>query len=81
MYSQYRKTKNTITLLLTYAFLILFGMFMIYPLLWVVSAAFKSNDEIFKSLSLIPQKIVTDAFIKDKRYNVKGVFKKIFLDN
>jgi len=38
--------------ILIYAFLIAFGIFMIYPLLWVFASSFKTNDEIFKSLSL-----------------------------
>ncbi|BCS80174.1 carbohydrate ABC transporter permease [Anaerocellum diazotrophicum] len=81
MYSQSKKAKNTISLFITYAFLILFGLFMIYPLLWVVSAAFKSNDEIFKSLSLIPQKIVTDSFIKGWQGTGQYTFGRFFVNN
>lgn len=80
MYSQSRKTKNTVSLILTYAFLILFGVFMIYPLLWVVSAAFKSNDEIFTSLSLIPRKIVTDSFIKGWQGTGQYTFGRFFVN-
>lgn len=78
MYSQNKIVKNTISLFITYAFLILFGLFMIYPLLWVVSAAFKSNDEIFKSLSLFPQKIVTDSFIKGWQGTGQYTFGRFF---
>lgn len=41
---------------LAYLLLILLGFVMVYPLLWMVGASFKQNDEIFASLSLVPQK-------------------------
>ncbi|MDR2094280.1 MAG: hypothetical protein LBP76_02030 [Treponema sp.] len=36
-------------------FVILFGLFMIYPLLWMLSASFKTNAEIFTGLNFLPQ--------------------------
>ncbi|MDR0539844.1 MAG: carbohydrate ABC transporter permease [Spirochaetaceae bacterium] len=45
-----------------YIFLIILGYIMIYPLLWMVSAAFKNNQEIFGSLSLLPKQPVWDGF-------------------
>jgi oligogalacturonide transport system permease protein len=47
-----------------YAFLILFGIVMVYPLLWLVSASFRTNSEIFTSIGLIPQHLNLDSFIK-----------------
>lgn len=41
---------------LTYLLLVLLGFAMVYPLLWMLGASFKQNDEIFASLSLVPQK-------------------------
>lgn len=41
---------------LAYLLLILLGFAMVYPLLWMLGASFKQNDEIFASLSLVPQK-------------------------
>jgi len=35
--------------------IILFGLFMIYPLLWMVSASFKNNVEIFAGLNFLPK--------------------------
>ncbi|TCW31300.1 oligogalacturonide transport system permease protein [Thermohydrogenium kirishiense] len=49
--------------LLIYIFLIVFGIFMVYPLLWIFASSFKPNDEIFKSLSLIPRHFVIDSYI------------------
>ncbi|MBU3806634.1 MAG: carbohydrate ABC transporter permease [Candidatus Fournierella pullistercoris] len=42
------------TTFLRYAVLIIVGLIMIYPLLWMVSATFKSNAEIFTNIGLIP---------------------------
>lgn len=39
-----------------YVVLTAIGIFMIYPLLWLVGASFKSNDEIFSSIWFIPEK-------------------------
>ena len=49
---------------ITYLFLILLGIIMVYPLLWIVSASFKTNNEIFSSLSLIPKVVLLDGYSK-----------------
>jgi oligogalacturonide transport system permease protein len=48
----------------TYIFLTLFGILMIYPLIWMTFAAFKSNNEIFGSMALFPKQAVWNAYIK-----------------
>lgn len=40
---------------LCYAFLILVAFVMLYPLMWMVGCSFKSNNEIFTSISLFPR--------------------------
>jgi len=40
-----------------------FTLIMIYPLLWMFFASFKSNQEIFSSASLLPKSFSLDAFI------------------
>ena len=49
-------------LLITYVLLSIIGIVMVYPLLWMVSASFKTNREIFSSLSLIPSEILWDGY-------------------
>ncbi len=46
-----------------YILLIGLGIIMIYPLLWVLSASFKSNTEIFASTRLLPSSFAFTAFI------------------
>ena len=48
-------TRKAIVTTAKYILLIIVGIIMIYPLVWMVSASFKTNSEIFTSLSLIPQ--------------------------
>ena len=47
-----------------YAILIAVGLVMIYPLLWLVGASFKSNTEIFTNPSYIPMEPTLDGFIR-----------------
>lgn len=39
-----------------YIILVAVGVLMVYPLLWMISATFKENNEIFSTLNLIPGK-------------------------
>lgn len=41
---------------LTYVLLILLGYVMVYPLLWMVGASFKTNGEIFSGMNILPRK-------------------------
>jgi len=49
--------------LLSYVFISFLGLLMIYPLLWLISGSFKSNEEIFTSFSLLPSKISFQPYI------------------
>jgi len=69
-----------ISMILTYLFLIVFAALMVYPLLWVVSASFKPNEDIFKSLNLIPSRIVTDSYINGWRGTGQYTFGRFFLN-
>lgn len=46
-----------------YLFMTIFGLLMIYPLLWLFSASFKANEEIFGSLELWPSHIVWNSYM------------------
>ncbi|MCU6793412.1 carbohydrate ABC transporter permease [Paenibacillus sp. WQ 127069] len=52
--------RNSITFLL----MCIFGLIMIYPLIWLFTASFKSNEEIFGSLSLWPNQFLWDGYTK-----------------
>jgi oligogalacturonide transport system permease protein len=48
--------------MIIYILLVLTGFVMIFPLIWLISAALKPNNEIFGTLSLIPSTFVWDSF-------------------
>lgn len=54
--------RRGINTFLRYFVLILVGAIMIYPLIWMVGAAFKNNSEIFSSMNPIPIKGTLDGF-------------------
>ena len=59
-----KNRRKTITAVLSYAFLTLLGLVFIYPLLFMISASFKSNAELITSTSLIPRTITFESYIK-----------------
>lgn len=51
-----RKTKQTISTIIRYFFLIAVGIVMIYPMVWMFGASMKAdNNEIFASIGFIPK--------------------------
>lgn len=56
------RTKHYINLFLRYFVLIVVGLVMIYPLLWMVGATFKSNAEIFSSIGLFTSKPTLEGY-------------------
>ncbi|MGR7923097.1 carbohydrate ABC transporter permease [Zobellella denitrificans] len=59
---------------LRYTVLILVGALMLYPLVWMFSAAFKPNHEIFTSLSLWPKEASLDGFINGWKTGTEYTF-------
>lgn len=56
------RKKTPTKLVISYAFLILLAYIMTYPLLWMIGAAFKTNQEIFGTLSIFPKHPVFTAW-------------------
>lgn len=57
------KTKRTIQIVIRYTVLTAVGIFMIYPLLWMIGATFKPNNEIFSGLNILPKKATFEGYI------------------
>ena len=58
-----RRASKVLGRVLTYGFLTALLVVMIYPLLWILASSFRTNEEIFQSISLIPKQIVTDSYL------------------
>lgn len=61
MNTKMRKRTGTVA---THIIMILLGAMMLYPLIWMLFSAFKSNAEIFGSTALLPKEPIWDSFIK-----------------
>ncbi|HBZ90422.1 MAG TPA: sugar ABC transporter permease [Lachnospiraceae bacterium] len=75
------KNRRTLQLVFRYTILIIVGIIMIYPLLWMVSATFKVNSEIFSGIGLIPKNPTLDGYKKAVTQNYGGdinVWKAMF---
>ncbi|WP_160693166.1 carbohydrate ABC transporter permease [Clostridium sp. C2-6-12] len=56
-----KKSRSTI---LRYVILVVVGIVMIYPVVWLFFASFKSNDELFGSAALLPKAFTWDSYIE-----------------
>lgn len=50
-----RETRRKISTFFRYFVLIAVGFIMVYPLIWMIGATFKDNNEIFSSIGFIPK--------------------------
>jgi len=67
--------------LVYHLFLIVFGVGMLYPLIWMLFSSLKPNTEIFKGLSLLPQNWTVNNYIEGWK-GVSGVtYSKFFLNS
>ncbi|MDR1754305.1 MAG: carbohydrate ABC transporter permease [Eubacterium sp.] len=58
------KTSQKIGTFFKYLVLIIVGIFMVYPLIWMIGATFKTNAEIFTSISPIPHNPILDGYVR-----------------
>ena len=55
--------KRTRGKVIAYIFLIVVGIVMVYPLVWLFFSCFKTNQELFASLTFLPEHFSLDGFI------------------
>ncbi len=65
---------------LAHVFLCLMGILMVYPLLWLFFSSFKSNNEIFSSLGLLPRQFTIEPYIKGWNGVGRYSFSEFFLN-
>jgi len=74
-----KKRGSMTTRLLAHTIIILVGVLMIYPLLWLVVSAFRPQDQIFSEPGLIPRELTLQNFIDG--WDAVGVPFAVFLLN
>ncbi|MCR1841229.1 carbohydrate ABC transporter permease [Murimonas intestini] len=74
------KRKKRLNKIILYIVIAAVGVVMVYPVIWMFLAAFKTNSEIFGSLKLLPGSWSPDAFIKGWQGTGKYTFGKYFIN-
>jgi multiple sugar transport system permease protein len=57
------KTATLVRHTLTHLFIIILGLFMIYPVIWMIVSSFKPNNMIFSDPGLIPSAVTNENYI------------------
>jgi multiple sugar transport system permease protein len=66
---------------LTHVFIIALGLFMIYPILWMIISSFKPNNMIFSDPGLIPQVVTIDNYITGWKGYAGTTFGSFFVNS
>ncbi len=75
-----RQMKGNINATLRYTMLITVGIIMLYPLLWLLGASFKTNAEIFTSIGIIPGSIDFTPYREGWRTSTEYTFTRYFFN-
>jgi len=74
------QTRKRLLTVLAHVLLIIASVLMLYPLLWMLSASFRPQDEIFNSTSLIPSSWSIDAYFRGWG-NLQVSFSRFFINS
>ncbi len=70
------KVRSIVSSIISYVVVTLYALLSLYPFLWMISSALKSNQEVLTSHSLIPSEIHFDIIINTwnhgHRYHAKA---------
>lgn len=75
-----KSSRKTVNVLLTYIVILLLGVMMVYPLLWMVTASFKTNNEINLGSGLIPKQLDWSGFREGWKVSGQFTFSDFFLN-
>lgn len=64
-----------------YTLLCVVGLIMLYPLIWLIGASFKTNSEIFGNAGFIPSEPTLDGYIKGWQTSTPYTFGRFFLNS
>jgi multiple sugar transport system permease protein len=75
------KTKTLLGHSLTHLFIIVLGLFMIYPIVWMIASSFKPNNMIFSDTSLIPKTLTLENYVSGWKGYAGVSFSKFFANS
>ncbi|WP_124064794.1 carbohydrate ABC transporter permease [Clostridium sp. E02] len=75
-----RRNMRILNMILRYIILTGMAFVMIYPIIWLVGATFKTNNEIFTSVSFIPKRIDFTPYIEGWKTRTRYTFTTFFIN-
>lgn len=75
-----RHRRDIISSVVRYGILTAVALVMIYPILWLVGATFKTNNEIFTTVNFIPRRIDFTPYIEGWKTRTQFTFTTFFLN-
>jgi len=76
-----RRVKNGLNTTVYHIGMTFLGIIMLYPLLWMVASSFKPTEEIFGTLSLIPEEFTIRNYIRGWQFNRRTTFTTFFANS
>ncbi|KAF1301887.1 carbohydrate ABC transporter permease [Enterococcus sp. JM9B] len=74
------RRKHRFNAIIRYVLLISVAFLMLYPILWLVGASFKTNAEIFTSINFIPNSLDFSSYIKGWQTGTEYTFTTYFMN-
>lgn len=75
------RRRERINAAVRYSLLIFVGLVMLYPLVWLVGASFKTNTEIFTEIGFIPSHIDFGSYVKGWKTGTEYTFATYFMNS
>lgn len=75
-----KKNIKNINKAIRYSVLIFVSLIMLYPILWMVGASFKTNSEIFTEIGLIPSRLDFSPYIEGWKTRTEYTFTTYFIN-
>jgi multiple sugar transport system permease protein len=75
------KTSKVVRHTLTHLFIIALGLFMLYPILWMIVSSFKPNNMIFSDPGLIPKAVTLENYISGWKGYAGTTFGRFFANS
>lgn len=73
--------RESLSALVRYTTLIVVGLLMLYPLIWLVGASFKNNAEIFSEIGFWPSRFDFSSYVKGWKTSTEFTFATYFLNS
>ena len=75
------RRREKIAMAIRYVMLTIVGVVMIYPLVWLFGAAFKTNAEIFTEIGFLPSNFNFDSFVQGWKTSTEYTFATFFMNS